>query len=501
MFRLAHPQSATDPTTGRARLAGRAARERSRTHSPLPLLCLFIVVLALSLAPALTGSHAGIAHAAGACTPNAVPSTYAQAVLADSPLGYWRLDETCVGQVSDASGNGLNGTASGGITVNQPGAPLGDGDAAMAFDGSTGYVSLGDPAALQPSRLSVEAWINTTSAPNAVNTIVRKRYYGYNLSLNDAGQPSFTIDDQTATIYGVAAPQVVTDGRWHYLVGTYDGQQVCLYVDGSSAGCKAAPPIYYQPDAVAIGRDGGASDGYFSGRIDDVAIYGAALSATQVQAHFSAAHTPSSCTPSVTPSTEAQAVLASGPLGYWRLDETCKGIVADHSGHGLSGVAIGNLTPNQPGIPAGDGAMGFDSASGYISLGDPAALQPGTVTVEAWINTTHTGAQATIVRKRMYGYDLYLNADGTPAFYIYDSNATQYIAAGSASVANGQWHHLVGTYDGSQVCLYVDGTQATCAPAGTIYYGHDLVAIGRDGGASDAYFGGRIDDVAIYGRV
>jgi hypothetical protein len=34
----------------------------------------------------------------------------------------------------------------------------------MFFDGSSGFVALSDPALLQPSQLSVEAWINTRAA-------------------------------------------------------------------------------------------------------------------------------------------------------------------------------------------------------------------------------------------------------------------------------------------------------------------------------------------------
>jgi hypothetical protein len=224
-----------------------------------------------------------------ACAPaNTAPSAYAQAVLADKPLGYWRLDETAGSAcLADSSGHALSGTASaGGLTFGEPGAPLGDDDTALAFDGQSGYVSLGDPASLQPNQLSVEAWINTTH-PGGI--IVRKRLYGYDLALTGAGQPTFGIDDINAVSYTATGPASVADGKWHYLVGTYNGGQVCLYVDGTQAACQPAAAIYYQPDAIAIGRDGGAADAYFNGAIDDVAIYGTALSAAQVQAHYSAA--------------------------------------------------------------------------------------------------------------------------------------------------------------------------------------------------------------------
>ena len=226
------------------------------------------------------------------CATSGAPfGPYAQAVLADRPLGYWRLDDAATsGCVVDSSGNGLNGTPNGGITGNQPGAftSFGDNDAATAFDGATGYISLGDPAALQPSQVSVEAWVNTT---NPGGIIVRKRFYGYGLALNGAGDPVFGIDDSNAISYNATGSASVADGNWHYLVGTYNSQQVCLYVDGVQANCATAAPIYYQPDLVAIGRDGGASDSYFNGRIDDVAIYGAALNQQQVQTHYAAATT------------------------------------------------------------------------------------------------------------------------------------------------------------------------------------------------------------------
>jgi hypothetical protein len=225
------------------------------------------------------------------CIPaNTAPGAYAKAVMGGSPLGYWRLDDAATaGCVADSSGNHLNGTAGPtGVTHGQPGAPLGDGDTAMGFDGANGYVSLGDPAALQPAQVSVEAWVNATASNSPVATIVRKRLYGYDLYLTPSGQPAFSIDDSNAIPYGVTGATAVTDGKWHYLVGTYGQGLVCLYVDGVKVSCVSAGNIYYQPGAVAIGRDGDYPGAYFHGRIDDVAIYGTALTAAQVQAHYAA---------------------------------------------------------------------------------------------------------------------------------------------------------------------------------------------------------------------
>ena len=234
-------------------------------------------------------------RSASACyNPGAASSSYDQTVLRDTPAGYWRLNDWCNGLVVDRSGNDIEGSSHGGILplqggVSQPGM---DGTPATGFDGSNAFISLGDPAALQPAKLSVEAWINATNVPSSGEMILRKRYYGYALYLNGNGRPAFNINDRQATVYAATGPSSLADGRWHHLVGTYDGTQVCLYVDGHSAGtCTTAAPIYYQQDLIAIGRDGGYSGAYFAGTIADVAIYPAALSAQRVQAHYQAAAT------------------------------------------------------------------------------------------------------------------------------------------------------------------------------------------------------------------
>lgn len=68
-------------------------------------------------------------------------SAYANTVLADSPIAYWRLGETSGTTASDATGHGWNGTINPPVTLGQPGAITGDTDPAMGFAGSGNIVT------------------------------------------------------------------------------------------------------------------------------------------------------------------------------------------------------------------------------------------------------------------------------------------------------------------------------------------------------------------------
>src|SRR5687767_7829365 len=111
------------------------------------------------------GSRARLAGAVavllllGSFTIAGASANYSSEVLADSPLGYWRLGESAGPLASDSSGNGLNGTYSG-PGLGAPGAIDGDSDTAATFDGDD-YVNLPTYAGLEPALVSAEAWVQT----------------------------------------------------------------------------------------------------------------------------------------------------------------------------------------------------------------------------------------------------------------------------------------------------------------------------------------------------
>lgn len=213
---------------------------------------------------------------------------YAQQVLADAPVGYWRLGEASGTVAADASGNAHPGTITGGVTLGQPGA-IADGDTAMGFNGPPGannsYVDMGAVHHLTGA-LSLEIWIAPGAVPTGEDGIVGTGYSGYQLTDYLDGRVYFYIGGATGYL-SVAVPQ---DGTRHHLVGTWDGTTGAngqkLYLGGVLVAQRAAiVSVLTTWSNFLVGK---LSDNNrcFNGLLDEPAVYNVALSAAQVAAHY-----------------------------------------------------------------------------------------------------------------------------------------------------------------------------------------------------------------------
>jgi autotransporter-associated beta strand protein/parallel beta-helix repeat protein len=213
---------------------------------------------------------------------------YANEVLADNPLAYYRLDDPLGSETAaDDSGNHQTGAYQGGVTTGVDGALPHDSDTAALFDGSTGLVSVPDSTALRPQHVSLEAWIYpdpSASSNNyhaiAVKTTSSSWSDGYGLAIYPDGMLHFFVNNYYTN---VAAP--VTSGQWSQVVGSYDGTALRLYVNGiliSTLPYSTAINNSTQPLLI-----GNAAGNYpWKGALDEVAVYGAALPAARVLDHY-----------------------------------------------------------------------------------------------------------------------------------------------------------------------------------------------------------------------
>ncbi|HEX4793701.1 MAG TPA: LamG domain-containing protein [Humisphaera sp.] len=222
---------------------------------------------------------------------------YSSTILADAPVGYWRLGESSGTVAADASGNGRDGVYHNGPALGSAGAIAGDSDTAASFDGADDYVAI--PYQFNSANASWEAWVYLTSTPaNPVQIVGCEDGFGSNVAdkllyVDAAGKPNWYIYSSGAhTITGASA---LTLNAWHHLVGTADGSTITLYVDGASVASASAGGSYafYGSSNVWISGVAGAGGAnptltYFPGVIDEAALYNFALSAAQVAAHYAA---------------------------------------------------------------------------------------------------------------------------------------------------------------------------------------------------------------------
>jgi hypothetical protein len=128
------------------------------------------------------------------------------------------------------------------------------------------------------------------------------------------------------------------------------------------------------------------------------------------------------------------------------------------------------------------------------------------ITVAAWIKTDSLGSYDDIVGLG-YAWRLYGGQDGNVIFQIMNT-APEATVVGTTDVNDGLWHHVAGSFDGTQYNLYVDGKlEATVATsgsisAGTAYYGCIGAHYKKDDERDPRrFFDGLIDDVRIYDRI
>jgi hypothetical protein len=179
----------------------------------------------------------------------------------------------------------------------------------------------------------------------------------------------------------------------------------------------------------------------------------------------------------------AAASADSFPLmGWWPLNEGSGQTVRDWSGHGNDGY-LGNVNvpdSHDPtwikGVLLGSAlAFGGDD---FVTIPDAASLEPANLTVAAWIRgDSSPGINQYVLSKGAFqcnypSYGLYSGLSGGISFLIGGASQFYRSAEAPASVWDGKWHHVAGTYDGKNLRLYVDGVQVgqpTAAPGGINY--------------------------------
>jgi len=151
-------------------------------------------------------------------------------------------------------------------------------------------------------------------------------------------------------------------------------------------------------------------------------------------------------------------------------------------------------------------AMSFDGGDDYIDFGNNgnvANIGSTDFTLSIWIKTSDAVNKQKIIRKEGIDPRFYLRVVGGNLHALVDDGSTIIQIGGDAStvVADGEWHHVVGTFNVSDTMqLYIDGVwkiqSASIAGLGTLKNNNNL----QISDASNT-FNGEIKDVTIFNRL
>lgn len=218
---------------------------------------------------------------------------YDAVVIADTPIHYWKLNESSLGggqPIADAVG-GRNGTVAGsGLSADA--APGKGASGAIFFNGSAGgsRIDLGTAALLGGrSALSVEAWVRVTSLPHKRGFIGT----GTNAAPGPWSGRVLTspnrINFEFNGALGIDNPSTIALDTWYHVVCTLAASTLRLYVNGVEVASGSGPASINADAGVAkhIGHD--VQDQFaWNGTLSRVAIYDRAISLAEVQDHYTA---------------------------------------------------------------------------------------------------------------------------------------------------------------------------------------------------------------------
>jgi hypothetical protein len=203
-------------------------------------------------------------------------------------LAQCKFDESGGTTAADSSGNGNDGVLVGNPVWRPASGWMGG---ALDFDGRS-FVKVAQANRLNfaPGSFSVSTWVCPREVSGRAQTLVeydRSSPTGnrFGMWITTNGQFLFRVGSNT-----YSSQQSLKAGAWYLLTGVYDSNTrlIQLYVNGQLDRLGSQSLGYATPmvSKLTIGVRGSEDTEFFNGLLDDMRIYGSALSAQAVQSLF-----------------------------------------------------------------------------------------------------------------------------------------------------------------------------------------------------------------------
>lgn len=426
-------------------------------------------------------------------------------------MGHWVLDgegyNSNTERITDKTpyeNHGVNSAAT--LTTDQNG----QSNRAMNFDGNGDNVEANGYTYVFTTELTLASWFKYSGAGVGSPRILELSALGdatsHALAPDPDGSLRGWVECSTGRVGAVDDATQYDDGEWHHMVYTYSSPDAVLYVDGvqTDTGSGACANLDDTPYNIigAISDGSGAyahSSNEFDGDLSDARVYDRALSADEISTLYD------SYRPKASAGSLQKGLVLDMPLKSKYMKSST--VLTDRTPYSNDGT--------NNGAEVGEDFSTFIAANtDYVLIGGTGDLDVQDLTISQWNYADNYDANMFMFEKTTNGvvntqYSLFFDTAGSNfriLFRTYSLSTTDLrIADHADGPVDGQWNHIVATYDSASDVkkIYNNGVEIASAssitgtintnPAGTSW-------IGTYGGGAGYPFQGNIANTRVYNR-
>lgn len=360
---------------------------------------------------------------------------------------------------------------------------------AISFDGVQGAAHAAVQSHLNTPTATVSFWVNVSALPGQ-GEVYLLSFGGwqerYKVSLPAHGKVIWTtngsggISDMDAGNGNELVP-----GVWTHLAFSHDGTADKIYINGAKVAEKAVSGDLNNSSAVfGLGYDPIGNNNFFAGKMDEVMVFGTALSDADITALYTEQ--------SKAPEFDNSKVASYSFSGSGKDD-------SDFQNHASSLNA--DYVTDRFGF--GNKAIAVDG-DGQITAANSSVLNSPAVSVAFWVKMKDLPGTGEYFLMSNGGWQerwkISLPSHGKPVWTTNHSGGISDMDSGDGNALEaGKWAHLVMVHDGSKDLIYKDGVLvAEKAVTGTLNPTSHPLGIGYDPIDNTNFAKASFDEVMIY---
>lgn len=371
------------------------------------------------------------------------------------------------------------------------------------FDGVDDYIDFGSSTIFKLlDNFTLSAWVKSSVYGDRAilgNFGPSTDYSGFNLNIQPSNKFAF-LTGSAATATYLYSNDTFLLNKWYHLTAVRQNGTNYLYVNGVGQSSTNTQVVKYSNQNFYFAKWYSNLTGFYhNGNIASAAFYNKALSSIEILQNYNATKKRFSPEENIVKDGLVLNLDAGNNLSYAGTGLTSINI----AGVGATGV----LTNGVAFVANSGGTFVFDGTNDYIDCGNDSSLSAlgGTtnITASAWVYYTAYGGggqpYSVITVKGSPWTWLMENPSNTFTFRITAGGSDVNVVDTSTHLLN-TWYNVVGTYDGSNMRIYVNGVlKNTRAQAGILGTNSETAKIGTYQG-TNYNLTGRIANVSIYNR-